>query len=93
MRFSVASAALLFTAISSTSALPTSADGPDTNILLKRAGPSGSVVEPVGGLQWHVGDKLHFLYKRTISHETYTNKLNLILRSFDGKVTYNAVSP
>ena len=93
MRFSFAASALLFTAIASTSALPTSTGGFDTNILIRRAGPSGEVVEPVGGLDYKVGDRFTVEYKRYVSEDIFTDRISLTLKSYDGtKTPYNAVS-
>lgn len=85
---SFASAALLLASLGS--ALPTYEA---TSALISRdAGPSGSVITPAGDTAYKVGDVIALKYQRVLQTDyAVTSALNVTLRTFDGKVTYNAV--
>ncbi|ORY61950.1 hypothetical protein BCR35DRAFT_326718 [Leucosporidium creatinivorum] len=90
MHFSIASftsAALLLATLGS--ALPTH-DAPST-LISRDAGPSGSVISPAGDTAYKVGDVIALKYQRVLQTDyAVTSALNVTLRTFDGKVTYNA---
>jgi hypothetical protein len=85
---SLASAALLLASLGS--ALPTYETS--SALISRDAGPSGAVVTPVGDTAYKVGDVIALKYQRVMqTGYAVTSALNVTLRTFDGKVTYNAV--
>lgn len=78
MRFSFSVAALALAALSS--ALPTT---PEVTLARRVAGPSGSVITPVGETSYSVGDAIDFVYHRSIEKGSQTDSLNIVLKTFD----------
>lgn len=61
-----------------------------TLVAARDAGPSGSVVSPVGDTHYPIGAAIHFQYQGVSTDEVQTNSVDVRLVTFEGKETYNA---